>query len=244
MFRPAILGLDDHAHLEDWPDYPAADIVFGSSAQQGRTWVDDKAHGLWAGVWQAEANTWRMLDYPVNEFMMILEGEAVIVERDRSTTFRAGDCFVVPKGLHCSWRQQGPVRKVFVIFDDASGLATQAPLGVIRINPNVALTPSVAPAANMLLSPRPVQHTHDYFVDASGQMSVGVWDTTGYERKLIDFPRHELMHLIEGSVTFTGAHGEQRTFNAGDTFFVPMGTPNSWKSEGYLRKIFCIFQPS
>jgi hypothetical protein len=24
---------------------------------------------------------------------------------------------------------------------------------------------------------------------------------------------------------------------------VPLGTPNSWKSEGYLRKIYCIFQP-
>ena len=72
---------------------------------------------------------------------------------------------------------------------------------------------------------------------------MGLWDTTGYHRKLIDFPRHELMHLLEGSVTFTDDKGGSQTFKAGDTFFVPLGTPNSWKSEGYLRKIYCIFQP-
>ena len=46
-----------------------------------------------------------------------------------------------------------------------------------------------------------------------------------------------------GSVTFTGDKGQSQTFKAGDTFFVPLGTPNSWKSEAYLRKIFVIFQP-
>jgi uncharacterized cupin superfamily protein len=70
-----------------------------------------------------------------------------------------------------------------------------------------------------------------------------VWQTTGYTRKLIDFPRHELMHLLEGSVTFTDDEGQQKTFKAGDTFFVPLGTPNAWKSEGTLKKIYCIIQP-
>ena len=44
-------------------------------------------------------------------------------------------------------------------------------------------------------------------------------------------------------MTFTGDKGQSQAFKAGDTFFVPLGTPNSWKSEAYLRKIFVIFQP-
>jgi len=28
-----------------------------------------------------------------------------------------------------------------------------------------------------------------------------------------------------------------------DSFFVPLGAVCDWKSEGYLRKIYCIFQP-
>ena len=43
---------------------------------------------------------------------------------------------------------------------------------------------------------------------------------------------------------FEDDKGVTQRFTAGDTFFVPMGTPNSWKSEGYLRKIFVIFQPA
>ena len=107
----------------------------------------------------------------------------------------------------------------------------------------VKLKPSTPPSANILHSPVPTQNTHEYFENATGEFTVGVWDTTGYHRKLIDFPRHELMHLLEGSVTFTDDKGGTQTFHAGDTFFVPLGTPNSWKSEGYLRKIYCIFQP-
>ena len=130
-----------------------------------------------------------------------------------------------------------------MIFDDVSGLMNEGPLRTIKINPRVALALSASPAPDMLLSPAPVQHTHDCFTDATGQLNIGVWDTTGYHRKLIDFPRHELMCLLEGSVEFADDQGRTQRFSAGDTFFVPMGTPNSWKSDGYLKKIFVIFQP-
>ena len=115
---------------------------------------------------------------------------------------------------------------------------------MIKLDANVKLDPSTPPSADIPHSPVPTQRSHEYFKDATGQFTVGVWDTTAYHRKLIDFPRHELMHLLNGSVTFTDDKGETQTFRAGDTFIVPLGTPNSWKSEGNLRKIYCIFQPS
>ncbi|MCB1435422.1 MAG: DUF861 domain-containing protein, partial [Alphaproteobacteria bacterium] len=153
------------------------------------------------------------------------------------------ESFIIPKGLNCRWVQPSKVRKFYVIHDDTSGLENKLPLHTIKIDRDVILAPSAAPPPEMLLTPVPVQHTHEYFVDATGQLNIGVWDTSGYTRKLIDFPRHELMHLLEGSVTFIDDKGSERTFTAGDTFFVPLGTPNSWKSEGYLRKIFVIFHP-
>ena len=72
---------------------------------------------------------------------------------------------------------------------------------------------------------------------------MGVWDTTAYCRKLIPFPRHELMHILEGAVTLTDGDGNHQTFKAGDTFFVPLGAICDWRCEGYVRKIYCIFQP-
>mgnify|MGYP003330456915 CR=1 FL=1 len=64
----------------------------------------------------------------------------------------------------------------------------------------------------IVLSPVPVQHAHEYFTDATGQLNIGVWDTTGYHRKLIDFPRHELMCLLEGAVEFEDDTGVRQRF--------------------------------
>lgn len=243
MTKPQIIAFDRNAPLVPWADFPEAEIASGTRRQQGLMLFEDMARGLSAGIWEQGANESHWMDYPVNEFMTVLEGEVVIVEEDRSVSITAGESFIIPKGLRCRWTQKGPVKKFFVIFDDASGLKNEGPLRTIKIDPKVACAPSPPPAAAMLLSPVPTQHTHDYFTDATGQLNIGVWDTTGYHRKLIDFPRHELMCLLEGAVEFEDDHGVKQRFEAGDTFFVPLGTPNSWKSEGYLRKIFVIFQP-
>ena len=240
MSKPKIIPFDANAPLSPWEDFPEGEIVSGTSKHSGITLFEDKARGLTAGVWEQGANESRWIDYPVNEFMTVLEGEVVIVEEDRTVSIKAGESFIIPKGLRCRWTQPGHVRKFFVIFE----LVNKGPLRTIKIDPAVKLEPSTPPAAAMLLSPVPTQHAHDYFSDATGQLNIGVWDTTGYHRKLIDFPRHELMCLLEGSVEFEDDKGVKQRFTAGDTFFVPMGTPNSWKSEGYLRKIFVIFQPS
>ena len=244
MAKPQIIPFDRSAPLVPWDDFPEGEIVSGTRQQNGLMLFEDKAHGLSAGIWEQGANESRWIDYPVNEFMTVLEGEVVIVEEDRTVSIKAGESFIIPKGLRCRWTQPGHVKKFFVIFEDASGLKNDGPLRTLKIDPAVTLDPSTPPAAAMLLSPVPVQHAHDYFTDATGQLHIGVWDTTGYHRKLIDFPRHELMCLLEGSVEFEDDKGVTQRFSAGDTFFVPLGTPNSWRSEGYLRKIFVIFQPS
>ena len=53
------------------------------------------------------------------------------------------------------------------------------------------------------------------------------------------------MRSIQGarSVTLLDDEGKAQTFGAGDTFFVPLGNRNAWKCDGYLKKIYCIFQP-
>jgi uncharacterized cupin superfamily protein len=232
--------------LQRWDDIPASDLESGRPVQRGHYYINDTERGLSAGVWDCTAFTAKAGPYSVNEFMLILEGSVTIVEAGgRETTIRAGESFIIPKGLHCQWKQPGYLRKYFVIFDDASGLkpADPAALRVLRPDPKGALAKSAPPPADLLLSPAPVQHAHQWFADLTGQWSVGVWDTTAYHRKPIPFPRHELMHILEGSVTLTDGAGKAQRFTAGDSFFVPLGAVCDWKSEGYLRKIYCIFQP-
>ena len=157
--------------------------------------------------------------YPVNEYMIVLEGAVTIIEKDRRTTIKAGENFILPKGLPCQWHQDGYMRKFFVIFDDPSGMAPADPeaLSVLRPDPRADLSPSAGPAPELLLSGTPQQRDRRYFADPTGQMTVGVWSSTPYHRKTIPFPRHELMHILEGEVTITEDGQPPRTFKAGDT---------------------------
>jgi uncharacterized cupin superfamily protein len=232
--------------LTRWPDMAAIDLESGVPVQHGHEYLKDSERGLTAGVWDCTAFTSTMMSYPVNEFMILLEGEVTIIEENgRRTTVRAGESFILPKGLRCKWQQTGNVRKYFVIFDDASGLSPQnvAALEVRRPDPRGDLAPSAPPAADLLLSAVPRQRAHVWFEDLTGQWTVGVWATTPYHRKAVPFPRHELMHILEGSVTLTDGAGMAHRFHAGDTFFVPMGTACDWECTQDLRKIYCIFQP-
>ena len=233
--------------LTRWPDFAASDVESGTPVQHGHEYLNDAKRGLTAGVWDCTAFTTPLMSYPVNEFMILLEGEVTIAEENgRRTTVRAGESFILPKGLRCRWQQSGYVRKYFVIFDDASGLAPKDPaaLAVYRPDPKGELAPSQSPGTDVLLSAVPRQAAHVWFEDLTGQWTVGVWSSTPYHRKAIPFPRHELMHILEGSVKLTEGSGVTHRFKAGDTFFVPMGTLCDWKSTENIRKIYCIFQPN
>ena len=97
---------------EAWPEFAAELISAGSREQRG--------HSLsqCAGLWQSEANVTSWLNYPVHEFMILLTGQVSIIEKERTSSFKAGDCFVIPKGLRCIWSQIGQVRKWYVANTD------------------------------------------------------------------------------------------------------------------------------
>jgi uncharacterized cupin superfamily protein len=233
--------------LAVWPEISASELTDGRPVQRGHMYFEDTAIGLSAGVWDCTAMTTKLAPYSVNEFMILLEGAVTIIDaRDRAVTVKAGECFVIPKGMPCVWRQERYVRKYFVIFDDPSGLAPPDPavLEVLRPDPQAALAPSPGPAPEILLSPPPEQRDKGFFTDLTGQWTVGVWDSTAYRRKATAFPRHELMHILEGAVSLTEEGGPTHSFQAGATFFVPMGTRCDWRSEGYVRKTYCMMQPA
>ena len=72
--------------------------------------------GLRSGIWRCGAYTERYDDYPVDEFMVVLEGEVTLTsDGGGSHTFRKGDCFLLPKGFKGTWHQPGPMLKYYVI---------------------------------------------------------------------------------------------------------------------------------
>jgi uncharacterized cupin superfamily protein len=240
--------LDVPSALEVWPAMAASDLESGMPVQRGLMACDDKARGLSAGIWDCTAFTGKIGPYSVSEFMILLEGAVTIVDaKGGETVIRAGESFIIPKGLVCQWKQTGTVRKFFVIFDDASGLKAGDPakLSVIKPDPAVALAPISGPDPAMIVGDQqPVWRDHGYFADVTGQLTIGVWSSTPYQRKPAAFARHELMHILEGEAILTDAEGRAHSFAAGETVFVPIGAQIAWKNTVPVRKIYCSFTPN
>ena len=248
MSEPRIMRMESHGPagvgMTEWDAIPPEALTAGTPVQRGFVYHDDAKNGLTSGVWDCTPMTEKPGAYGVNEFMVVLEGAVTIVDqRGGEETIRAGEAFVMPKGMPSTWKQPEYIRKFYVIFDDASGLAPEDPsaLRVIRPRPDDSLAEIEVDTSVGFVGDVPTQHAHSYFTDMTGQMTVGQWQSTPFERAPGRFPRHELMHLLEGSVTLTDGDGAEHHFSAGDTLFVPRGAVCGWKSSETVRKFYCIF---
>lgn len=225
---------------------PSDDLIAGTGQQYGHLWLDDAADGLMVGVWACSPMTGRMGPWSTNEVMILLDGAVSIDHADGSRLdVAAGDAFFIPKGTVCSWRQEGDLKKFFVIHSDASGLVAENPgtLKARKIDAAAGLVPVDGPDAALLLSDAPTCREARAFTDLTGQLTAGIWSATPYRRKAVAFPRHEMMHVLEGSVTLSDGSGREETFVKGDTCFVPKGATAGWSSDADVRKLFCSFTP-
>lgn len=229
--------------LEDWGTFP--DVASGTPHQTGHSTLDEKSTGMSAGVWACTAFDGKMGPWSVHEFMTLLEGTVTILHKDGSeVTVKAGESFFIPKGTLCQWKQPTSVKKYYVIWDDASGAKAADPskLRAVKVDTKAKLKPADGPDPKLVIGDKqPKWADNLLFADPTDQWTVGLWSTTAYERKVIPFPRHELMHILEGKVTISDGQGREEVFKAGDTLFVPKGAPLGWKCSEDVKKIYCIF---
>lgn len=230
--------------LDDWGGIPAESLESGSPKQSGYGYLDEKSTGMSAGVWACTPFTGKMDAYSVHEFMTLLEGSVTIRHKDGSEiTVNAGESFFIPKGTVCQWVQKGDVRKYYVIWDDKSGAKAKdaSKLRAVKVDTSLPLSACDGPDPKLVVSGQPKWAENLLFADPTDQWTVGLWSTTAYERKVIPFPRHELMHILEGKVTISDGQGREETFKKGDTLFVPKGALLGWKCSEDVKKIYCIF---
>jgi len=233
--------------LDDWGDIPAADLVSGSPRQRGRYYFNAPDIGLSAGVWDCTAFDAKMGPYSVDEFMILLEGSVTVTEADgRVTGIQAGESFVIPRGLNCAWKQEGYVRKIFVIYENPAAPVPARPAAdhVIKLDLTAALSPCAGPDPALLNGPEPRCAEHVVYGDASGRLTIGLWSATPYDRKATPFGRYELMHFLDGQVDLHDGGASGQAFQAGETIFVPKGVPLGWRNKSDVKKIFVILMPN
>ena len=79
-----------------------------------------------------------------------------------------------------------------------------------------------------------------FFKTDDESILTGVWQCAPCKEEIAAYPVHEMMTVLEGSVTVTDTDGHAETFVPGDTFFIPKGTPCTWEITKKLRKFYMI----
>ncbi|MEM1276583.1 MAG: cupin domain-containing protein [Pseudomonadota bacterium] len=212
--------------LEEWETIDPSGLVSGQPVQRGHLYHEIAATGYLTGVWDCTAMTGHMEPYPDDELMILLEGTLVMALPDGTEIdLKAGDAFIIPKGLTCQWKQPGYLRKIFMILSE--------PVEETASNPSLQriTVPDMTAGG---LSDGAIESTDIQFINSTSHMVVSTRTLMETSKPLHPASRNDLTHVLSGAVTME-VNGETKRFGAGETFYVYKGTPITWQTEAGTR---------
>ncbi|MBC8732625.1 cupin domain-containing protein [Paraburkholderia sp. UCT2] len=192
------------------------------------------------GVIALDAGRGKVPPQPVDEFIIVAEGEITLTQAEHALTLGPGDSAVLGHGAEFSWSARGPVSIIFMRYHGSQ----YADGKIVPIEHAPQLEPSGTPPAELLLTPAPVCRNFTDYRSADGEFVCGTWDSTPYHRSAMFYRHCELMYLLEGSVTFVDESGRTGTFERGDIFLVEQGAQCSWDSREHVAKVYAIYRPA
>jgi uncharacterized cupin superfamily protein len=229
----------------------SADFQSALPDQHLHVYFEDEALGLSLGVWTTTDMQESFGPYPGDEFMWVLEGQVDMVDGDGNATHvNEGETFCIRNGIPISWKQVGFLRKFYMTYENPNATTPDiksADGGVMVLDPaelESGLEKMDTTDPFQIEKGPTLQHDSSAFVNDAGNMFVGMWDSEAFESAMLPFPSYEFVQLLEGQITITEGDGTIHEFNAGDAFFIPLGTVCSWKTTAYVKKFYAIFDPS
>lgn len=194
-----------------------------------------------AGAITLAAGSGAVQALPKDEFIIVNEGSVSITQQGTTLTLAQGQSAVLKQGAAFTWSAPGPVSLIFMRYN-----GSQAGDGaIVPIKENPELGPSKGgPLGDLLLTPPPVCRNYTDYLSTDGEFSCGTWDSTPYHRRAMFFRHIELMHLIQGSVTFIDETGRTATFSKGDIFLIEQKASCTWESREQVAKVYVIYRPA
>lgn len=212
----------------------------GDRFQSSHRFLDLAPGPVTAGVITLAQGSGTVSLQPADEFVVVSEGAITFTQADRSLTLNAGKSAVIPQGARFTWSTQAPASVIFMRY--ARGPGTDG--AIVPIDDVPQLQPSGAPLAELLRTPAPQCRNQTDYRSPDGKLTCGTWDSTPYHRIPMLYQHYELMHLLEGSVTFIDETGRTATFSRGDIFLVEQGARCSWESREQVAKVYAIYRPA
>ena len=176
-------------------------------------------------------------DFPHSETLVVHAGHVVLGSAEQTLELGVGSSAVIGRGTRLTVQASAGSQWAFCAVDQADAPARP---GLTLLAPHTLLNPSAAPEPQILIGPTPQCRALNLFDDEVTELRIGIWDSTPYARHGRPHKLHELMHMLEGSVTLQDDEGVAVTVNRGDTVFVAKGAPCAWNSTVYVRKVYAV----
>lgn len=170
--------------------------------------------------------------------VLVLAGTLTLRDGDKEVELGTGQAAGIRRGTDFAWSAQEEALAVFLRYPNE----TSTTPGITAIDNDAPLSPSNSPAAELLLGEVPQCRANNMFVSGDTALKCGVWDSTPYQRVAIHCHHTELMHLLDGSVTFIDGEGTSRSYSAGDTILLERGADATWDSRTNVAKIYATWR--
>lgn len=177
---------------------------------------------------------------PADEFILLVAGELIVSRAGETMRLAVGESALLPGALSFEWSAASKTQAI--VMRCASGAA--GAIAPIKVDVTAPLSPSNPPLAELLVGPTPSCRNFSDYRSANGEFIVGTWDSTPYHRRPMDFRHYELMHLLEGAVTFVDGAGRAGTFVANDIVLLEQGARCSWESRVHVKKVYATYRPA
>lgn len=211
------------AGFHDEADELTADM-FASAIplQHSHDYFCDEDLGLYVGVWDTESMSEVPGPYGMEEFMVVLEGQAQIKNNKTGNveTVNAGEGFAIPKGYDCQWQQQGYLRKFYVIFDNDK----------LADNQDID---SVALFKANQVAPNQIQAS---FINDQNTFKAGNTNNSGSVEAITDY---RFIHVLSGAIEITSSQGDKNTYTAKDSLFIRKGEQVACTISADYSAYFC-----
>ncbi|WP_135500888.1 cupin domain-containing protein [Roseovarius aestuariivivens] len=225
----------EESGLVEWERMDPAALVAGEPVQRGHIYHEDQEASYMTGVWDCTAFTEHMGPYAVDEFMYLIEGSLVIALPDGTEVrIEQGQAFVVPKGLECQWKQDGYLRKYFMILDG------QPPENGVNRSLQRITQPDLTGVASQDASTAPVATCRTDFINASGNMRVGVRAYSEANFPHLPVVENRLVHVLAGTLELTHSGGRE-FLEPGDTAYIKQGGTVGWRTSPGTRLLQSVY---
>ena len=114
-----VIRLSEHINLDSkdssWQDMPiVGELTDGQPMERFNRIFETTTQSpceMRVGIWEATRYAEKLVDYPYNEIVFLLEGSiSIISDEGQNELFTPGDCFFLQKGFNGQWKQHETIK--------------------------------------------------------------------------------------------------------------------------------------